>query len=84
MSKHRFSYHKSQIERNVKSCRLTNHFLDKDYKLIRDNSQKEFDKSLVKHLKIQIIDYVDFDQNLCTQEKETMCEVKEKVIGSTT
>ena len=50
----------------VKSCRLTNHFLDKDHDLVRDKNQKEFDNSLVKHIRIKIIDNVEWDPNLCT------------------
>ena len=41
----RFSNHKSHMKRGVKSCRLTNHFLEKDHELVRDKSQKEFDAS---------------------------------------
>ena len=55
----RFSNHKSHIKRNVKSCRLTNHFLDKDHDLVRDKNQKEFDNSLVKHIRIKMIDNVE-------------------------
>ena len=32
----RFSNHKSHIKRNVKSCRLAKHFLEKDHDLVRD------------------------------------------------
>ena len=73
----RFSNHKSHIKRNVKSCRLANHFLEKDHDLVRDKNQKEFDLSLVKHVRIRIIDIIDFDQNLSTKEKEGLCEEKE-------
>ena len=73
----RFSNHKSHIKRNVKSCRLTNHFLDKDHDLVRDKNQKEFDNSLVKHVRIKIIDNVELDPNLCTKDKEKLCEERE-------
>ena len=59
----RFSNHKSHIKRNVKSCRLTNHFLDKEHDLVRDKTQKEFGNSLVKHIIIKIIDNVELDPN---------------------
>ena len=70
----RFSNHKSHIKRNDKSCRLAIHFLEKDHDLVRDKSQKEFDLSLVKHVRIRVIDIIDFDQNLSTKEKEGLCE----------
>ena len=73
----RFSNHKSHIKRNVKSCRLANHFLEKDHDLVRDKNQKEFDLSLVKHVRIRVIDIIDFDQNLSTKEKEGLCEERE-------
>ena len=61
---------------NVKSCRLANNSLEKD--LVRDNNQKEFhDLSLVKHVRIKVIDIIDFDQNLSTKEKEGLCEDRE-------
>ena len=73
----RFSNHKSHIKRGVKSCRLTNHFLEKDHALVTDESQKEFDASLVKHIRIKIIDNVTFDNNSTTKEKEKLCEERE-------
>ena len=68
----RFSNQKSYITRNVKSCRL-----DKDHDLVRDKNQKEFDNSLVKHIRIKIIDNVELDPNLCTKDKEKLCEERE-------
>ena len=65
----RFSNPKSHIKRYVKSCRLASHFLEKDHDLVRDTNQKEFDLSLVKHVRIKVIDIIDFDQNLSTKEK---------------
>ena len=49
----RFSNHKSHIKWGVKSCRLTNHFLEKDHKIVREKSQNEFDALLVKHITYQ-------------------------------
>ena len=60
----------SHIKRNVTSCRLANHFLGKDYDLVRDKkNQKEFDLSLVKHRRIKVIDIIYIDQSLSTKEK---------------
>ena len=73
----RFSNHKSHIKRNVKSCRLANYFLEKDHDLVRDKNQKEFDLSLDKHVRIKVIDIIDFDQNLSTKEKEGLREERE-------
>ena len=56
-------------KRNVKSCRLANHFLKKYHDLVRDKNQKEFYLSLVQHVRIKVIDIIDFDQNLSTKEK---------------
>ena len=78
----RFSNHKSHIKRNVKSCRLANHFLEKYHDLVRDKNQKEFDLSLVKRVRIRVIDIFDFDQNLSTKEKEGICEERERVTGN--
>ena len=73
----RFSNHKSHIKRYVKTCRLTSHFLEKDHGLVRDKGQKEFDNTLVKHLKVKIIDNVDLDPSLSTKDKEKLCEERE-------
>ena len=43
-----FSNHKSHIKRNVRSCRLANHLLEKDHDLVRDKNPKEFDLSPFK------------------------------------
>ena len=58
---------KSHIKRYVKSCRFTNHFLEKDHGLVKDKNQREFDLSLVNHVRIKIIDNIDCDQNLSTK-----------------
>ena len=47
--------------------------------MVRDKNQKEFDLSLVKHVRIKVIDNIDFDQNLITKEKEGLCEERERV-----
>ena len=73
----RFSNRTSHSKRNVKSCRIANHFLEKDHDLVRDKNQKEFDLSLVKHVRIRVIDIIDFDQNLSTKEKVGLCEERE-------
>ena len=77
----RFSNHQSHIKRGVKSCRLTNNFLEKDHELVREKSQKDFDASLVKHIRIKIIDNVNFDSNLSTKEKENLCKERERERG---
>ena len=73
----RFSNHKSHIKHCVKSCRLTKHFIEKNHDLVRDKNQKEFDRSLLKHLRIKIIDIVDLDPKLSSKEKEKLCEERE-------
>ena len=34
----------------------------------------EFDNNFVKHIRIKIIDNVELDPNLCTKDKEKLCE----------
>ena len=50
---------------------------EKDHALVKDQSQKEFDASLVKHIRIKIIDNVTFNNNSTTKEKEKLCEERE-------
>ena len=52
-------------------------FLKKTIDLVRDKNQKEFDVSLFKHVRIKVIDIIDFDQNLSTKEKEGLWEERE-------
>ena len=73
----RLSNHRSHIKKNIKTCRLTSHFIEKDHSIIRDQTQKEFNDSLVKHLKLILIDTVDFPPGLDTREKERLCEERE-------
>ena len=73
----RFSNHKSHIKRYVKSCRLTKHFIEKDHDLVSDKTQKEFDQSHSKHIRIKIIDTVDLDPKLSSREREKLCEERE-------
>ena len=37
-----------------------------DHDLVRDKNHKEFHNSLVKHIRIKMIDNVELDPNLCT------------------
>ena len=73
----RLSNHRSHIKKCIKSCRLTSHFIEKDHQLIRDKTQKEYDSSLVKHLKVIVIDTVYFKPGLTTKEREKLCEERE-------
>ena len=73
----RFSNHRSHIRCNRKTCRLTCHFIEKDHNLVRDQTQKEFDDSLLKHLRIKLIDTVEFVRSLSNPEKEKLCESRE-------
>ena len=35
----RLSNHRSHIKKNIKTCRLTSHFIEKDHSIIRDQTQ---------------------------------------------
>ena len=73
----RLSNHRSHIKKNIKTCRLTTHFIERDHNLVRDKTQPDYDRSLVKHLKIILIDTVQFKHGLSTKEKEKLCEERE-------
>ena len=63
--------HKSHSKRGIKSCRLTNHFLEKDHELVKDKSHKEFDASLVKHVQIILFSSTVIYE---LKKKEKSCE----------
>ena len=48
--------------------------MEKDYDLVRDKNQKEFDRSFLEHLRIKIIDIVHLDPKISSKEKEKLCE----------
>ena len=72
----RLSNHKSHIKGKYRSCRLVNHFIDIDHKL-DFSSTLSYNASLSSHLKIILIDRVDFDKNLSQTEKEDILIQKE-------
>ena len=72
----RLSNHKRHIKRKVRSCKLVNHFLDVDHTLDLSNTNS-FNSSLSKHLKVILIDRVDFDNNTSQSDKESTLVEKE-------
>ena len=72
----RLSNHKSHIKRKVHSCRLVNHFLDIEHNLDL-SSTASFNTTLSKHLKVILIDKIDFRGNLSQSEKEDILIEKE-------
>ena len=71
----RLSNHKNHIKKNIKSCKLVNHFLDFDHKL-DFSSTKSFDASLSKFLKVILIDSLIFDPKDTQTMKEKACEIR--------
>ena len=43
---------------------------------------KKIDLSLVKHVRIRVIDIIDFYQNLSTKEKEGLCEEERGLLAT--
>ena len=72
----RLSNDKSHIKKSKKTCEITKHYIDHDHKLDFSNILN-YNKSLAEHLKVCIIEYMNFSSELTSLEKENMCQKRE-------
>ena len=72
----RLSNHKSHIKKNIRSCKLVTHFLDIDHSL-DFSTIKSYNTSLSSHLKVILIDSLDFEDDMSKIDREKAMAARE-------
>ena len=72
----RLSNDKSHIKKCKKTCEITKHFIENDHDLDSSNILN-YNLSLSKHLRVTLIESVDFEKSLTSMQKETVCQIRE-------
>ena len=72
----RLSNHKSHLKKKIRSCKLVTHFLDIDHSLDFSTIQS-YNTSLSSHLKVILLDSLDFDTNISKIDRQKAMETRE-------
>ena len=72
----RLSNDKSHIKYCRKTCEITKHFIENDHKLNR-SSVKDLEDTLSQHLKVTLIERVEFPEGFSSSQKEELCQTRE-------